>query len=95
MYVRLQIAALVFMMVQAVLFGTGAILVIATPLTTYAMQLMPWVVVISTVVSLPISWMLAPRLRLRHANRAAARVGGELSGTPTRVEEPGYIAGRR
>jgi hypothetical protein len=79
MYVRLQIAALVFMMVQAVLFGTGAILVLATPLTEYAMQLMPWVVGVSIVVSLPISWMLAPRLRLRYAERAAVRaVGGRL-----------------
>jgi len=72
MYVRVQIAALVFMMVQAVLFGTGAILVLATPLTAYAMQLMPWVVVVSAVIALPLSWMLAPRLRLRYANRAAS-----------------------
>ena len=77
MFVRVQIAALVFMMVQAVLFGTGAILVLATPLTAYAMQLMPWVVVISTLVSLPLSWLLAPRLRLRYANRAAVRAGGQ------------------
>lgn len=78
MYVRVQIAALVFMMVQAVLFGTGAILVLSTPLTAYAMQLMPWVVVVSTVISLPLSWMLAPRLRLRAANRVAVpRVGGQ------------------
>jgi hypothetical protein len=34
---------------------------------------MPWVVVVSAVIALPLSWMLAPRLRLRYANRAAVR----------------------
>ena len=43
MSVRFQIAVLVFMMVQAVLFGVGAIIVLATPLSAFAMQLMPWV----------------------------------------------------
>jgi hypothetical protein len=30
------------------------------------MTLMPWVVGISTVISLPLSWFMAPRLRLRY-----------------------------
>ncbi|AWK86891.1 hypothetical protein [Azospirillum thermophilum] len=66
MATRLGIAVLVFMMVQAVLFGIGALLVLATPLSEWAMALMPWVVGISTVVSIPLSWILAPRLRLRY-----------------------------
>jgi hypothetical protein len=33
MSVRFQIAVLVFMMVQAVVFGVGTIIVLATPLT--------------------------------------------------------------
>ena len=66
MGIRLAIAALVFMMAQAVLFGIGAVLVLATPLSEFAMTLMPWVVGVSTVVSLPLSWFLAPRLRLRY-----------------------------
>lgn len=66
MTIRIAIAALVFMMVQAVLFGIGVLLVLATPLSEFAMTLMPWVVGVSTVVSLPISWMVAPRLRLRY-----------------------------
>lgn len=65
MSVRLQIAALVFMMTQAVLFGIGAALALATPLAKTAMSLMPWVVGGSTILSAPISWMLAPRLRAR------------------------------
>lgn len=65
MRTRLYIAALVFTMVQAVLFGIGTILVLATALSASAMQLMPWVVGVSTLLALPLSWMLAPRLRAR------------------------------
>ena len=66
MSIRLGIAALVFMMIQAVLFGIGVLLVLATPLSDFAMTLMPWVVGISTAISLPLSWFMAPRLRLRY-----------------------------
>lgn len=72
MSVRLQIAILVFMMVQAVLFGIGTILVLATPLAAFAMQLMPWVIGTSAVISAPLSWLLAPRLRSRFENRSAS-----------------------
>jgi len=74
MYVRLQIAALVFMMVQAVLFGAGMILVLGTPLTAHAMQLVPWVVGVSIAISLPVSWTMAPWLRLRRHGRATVPV---------------------
>jgi hypothetical protein len=66
MFVRLQITALVYMMVQAVMFGVGVLLVLSTPLEGMAMQLMPWVVGVSALVSLPVSWMIAPRLRARY-----------------------------
>jgi len=62
---RLSIAALIYMMVQAVTFGVGAILVLATPLQAEAMKLMPVVVIASSIVSVPISWFLAPRLQAR------------------------------
>lgn len=65
MPVRIQIAALCYMMVQAVVFGVGAVLVLATPLAADAWALMPWVVGVSAIVSIPLSWMIAPRLRLR------------------------------
>lgn len=68
---RLAIAALIFMMVQAVLFGIGAILVLATPLSAHAMILMPWVVGVSFIVSAPLSWIIAPRLRARFYRRQA------------------------
>jgi len=81
MTVRIGIAALVFMMVQAVLFGVGVVLVLATPLSELAMTLMPWVVGISTAIALPVSWFIAPRLRLRYW-----RERGELPGA--RAEAP-------
>jgi hypothetical protein len=72
MSVRFQITVLVFMMVQAVVFGVGTIIVLAMPLTAFAMQLMPWVVGISVVISAPLSWIIAPRLRARFWNRSIA-----------------------
>jgi hypothetical protein len=72
MSVRFQIAILVFMMVQAVVFGIGTIIVLATPLSAFAMQLMPWVVGVSFLISAPLSWMIAPRLRSRFGNRSVA-----------------------
>ena len=74
MSVRFQISLLVFMMVQAVMFGAGAILVLGTPLKDFAMQLMPWVIGVSAVISAPLAWMIAPRLRTRGENRAAGMV---------------------
>lgn len=65
MRTRLWIAALISMMVQAVTFGAGAVFVLATPLQAEAMTLMPVVVATSSLVSVPISRLLAPRLQAR------------------------------
>lgn len=65
MSARIQIAALLYLMVQAVTFGAGAVLVLATPLQAEAMKLMPVVVVASAVISVPAAWLLAPRLQAR------------------------------
>ena len=66
MWVRVQIAAIVYLMVQAVMFGVGVMLVLGTPLADMAMTLMPWVVATTAVLSIPISWTIAPRLRARY-----------------------------
>ena len=66
MIVRLGIAALLLMMIQAVLFGAGAVIVLATPLKDSAMELMPLMVVATLVIAIPLSWWLAPRLRARY-----------------------------
>ncbi len=73
MSVRLQIAALIFMMVQAVFFGFGVVLVLATPLTAWAVQLIPLVIGLSVIVSAPAAWMIAPHMRSRFGNRQLAR----------------------
>ncbi|MFO1134209.1 MAG: hypothetical protein U1E30_03245 [Rhodoblastus sp.] len=49
----------VYLMVQAVLFGIGAVLVSATPLANTAMTLMPWVIIGTAVLSALISWRRA------------------------------------
>jgi len=41
MSVRMGIAAVIYMMVQAVTFGVGIVLVLATPLEAQAMKLLP------------------------------------------------------
>lgn len=79
MWIRIQIAAMVYLMVQAVLFGVGVVLVLATPLSDMAMTLMPWVVAATAVLSMPISWMIAPRLQLRYW-RAKGRDSDIISG---------------
>ena len=66
MSARVQIAAMVYLMVQAVMFGIGVTLVLGTTLADMAITLMPWVVATTAVLSIPISWMIAPRLRARY-----------------------------
>jgi hypothetical protein len=66
MSLRFQIAAMVFMMMQAVLFGIGAVLVLGTSLADHALALMPWVVGVSVLISAPLSWAIAPRLRAKY-----------------------------
>ena len=67
MKVRTQIAIAVGLMVNAVLFGVGAVVVLTIPaLTAHAMYLLPAVIVLALVLTPPIAWMIAPRLRLRY-----------------------------
>lgn len=65
MSIRLQIAAMLFLMIQAVLFFAVTTTVLISPLARDAMALMPWVVVLTAICSAPLSWWLAPRLRAR------------------------------
>ncbi len=60
----------VSMMVNAVIFGTGAITVLSIPaLAENAKYLLPLVVVISFVVAPFIAKLIAPRMRLRNWRR--------------------------
>lgn len=64
---RLGIAALVGLMVNAVLFGAGLIAVLLTPaLSTHAFAALPVMIALSFALTAPISWAIAPRLRARY-----------------------------
>ena len=61
-----QIAILLSLMVNAVLFGIGAVTVLTIPaLSENAKIWLPAVIVASFLISPVISWLLAPRLRSR------------------------------
>ena len=64
---RMAIAAVVYSMTNAVLFGVGLITVLTVPsLSTNAAFWIPVVVVASFVLAAPIAWEMAPRLRARY-----------------------------
>lgn len=66
MSVRFQIAAMVFMMTNAVAFGLGLLPVLLIPsLAQNAFTAVPAVVMASVIVSAPLAWVIAPRLRAR------------------------------
>jgi hypothetical protein len=64
---RAQLAAIVFSMTNAVLFGAGLITVLTVPaLSENAAWWIPAAVLASFVVAAPIAWFIAPRLRARY-----------------------------
>lgn len=72
---RTWIAILISLPVNAVLFGAGAIAVLSIPaLAEQAKYLLPAVIVTAMAATLPVAWVLAPRLRLREGH-ASARHG--------------------
>jgi hypothetical protein len=67
---RLMVAAVVYPMVQAVLFGAGLIAVLILAPQVSAQVSIPLTIGVTAMASLPISWMIAPRLMARHRRRA-------------------------
>lgn len=67
---RFRLAALIFMMVQGVSFGTLTVAVLASPLKQWAEILLPIVVVVSFVASVYFSWRLAPSMRARFERKS-------------------------
>ena len=70
MSTRFSIALVIYGLVNAVVFGTGAIAILSFP----ALQeqwpiLMPIVVVASLVLAAPVAWAIAPKLRSRYGRR--------------------------
>ena len=66
MRTRFAIAALIWPMIQAVLFGLGVVALLAAPLeASQMMTAIWWMIGVTFVVSVPIAWGMAPWLRLR------------------------------
>lgn len=63
---RLRVAALIYCMVNAVVFGVGTILIVSLPaLMSHAFFWMPVLVVASFALSAPLSWFIAPWMMMR------------------------------
>lgn len=63
---RLRVAALIYTMVNAVVFGTGLIAVLLTPvLAQHAFFWIAFVVAASFILSAPLSWLIAPLMMQR------------------------------
>lgn len=66
MRTRTLIAALIALPVNAVLFGVGAVTVLSIPvLAEQAKYLLPAVIILGFLATVPVARMLAPRLRAR------------------------------
>ena len=66
MSTRLQFAAIVFVIVQSVAFGSLLLAVLATPLAERTATLLPWITIFSAFLSGPVAWTIAPRMRAEH-----------------------------
>lgn len=66
MRTRFAIAALIYPMIQAVLFGIGlGILLIAPVPPSQMLNGIWWMIGVTFLISVPLAWGMAPRLRLR------------------------------
>jgi len=64
---RAAIAALIYPMTNAVIFGTGLIVVLTLPILRGEEVIsIPTVVVVSLILAAPAAWVIAPRRRVRH-----------------------------
>ena len=64
---RTQIAILIYMMTNGVLFGAGIVLVLSWPaLSVNAGFWISAVVAVSLILAAPVAWWIAPRLRARY-----------------------------
>jgi hypothetical protein len=70
---RVQIALLIYLMTNGVLFGAGVILVLTWPaLSVDAGFWISAVVGLSFILAAPIAWWIAPRMRARYWRRRMA-----------------------
>jgi hypothetical protein len=82
---RVQIAALIYSMTSAVLFGAGLLLVLTLPvLNADAGYWISMVIGASLILAAPIAWWMAPRLRARYWRPRPAVDSAPLGGSATR-----------
>jgi hypothetical protein len=73
MSTRFIIAALIYMVVNSILFGFGVTIVLTIPtLSANANMLVLVVVIFAMFLAFPLSWILAPRLQARYWQRRRA-----------------------
>lgn len=65
----IRIAILIYPLVQAVSFGVGTLAILTTPLSAQAMTLMPAMIAVTALMSIPVALWIAPRLRARFEGR--------------------------
>lgn len=75
MRTRFAVAALLYMMVQGVLFGIGMVLVLTLAPPSREPVLIPWMIGLTVLISLQIAWMIAPHLMLRFRRDRKAATG--------------------
>lgn len=77
---RLFIAAMIYPMINALIFGAGAVLVLSVPmLSQQASVALPIVIATAFVSAAPIAWYVAPRLRYRFWRRKGEEPGFPLT----------------
>ena len=63
---RMRVAALIYLIVNAVVFGVGLISVLMTPtLAQHAFFWIPAIILASFVLSAPLAWFIAPSMMMR------------------------------
>lgn len=72
MSIRMEIALVIYMMVQGLLFGATLVVLLVSPFADDAMHLMPWLVGVTALTSVPLSWIVAQRLLAATELRYAA-----------------------
>ena len=63
MWIGLEMALVIYMMVQGCMFGVAIVALLTSRVLTDAIQLTPWIIGVTALASAPVSWLIAPRLR--------------------------------
>jgi hypothetical protein len=78
---RLRVAALIYLLVNVVVFGAGLLSVLMTPaLVQHAFFWVPAIIVTSFVFSAPLAWFIAPLMMMRFIRAPGSLIQGPSSG---------------